>query len=279
VFFWFITIVYYLLGAIAACLISIVLSFLTILPFVASDETPVVGGFYWLYVFLLEATLLVPVSLALTAEVVERNVQARRFSWPKACRRLLVALPIAVGPLYTALFENLTVKNQRIAHRFQVGVLLYCVSAAFAYLALRISNHSDSSRYENAIRNLRQELIEFFKLSVGFSAVGFSITILQIYFALAVRGNGFGFDAIFSACAKAAIFGVILGNLSGMVVYYFVLCKHVSVKQMVTITAGSLILGCLGGLIFNWYFIFATPLLSTYIAWSLKDQALDREAL
>jgi hypothetical protein len=279
VFFWFITIVYYLLAVIAAFLISIVISFVTILPFVASDEAPVIGGLFWLYALLLEVCLLVPLSLALTAEIVERNSQARRFSWPKACRRCLVALPIAIGPLYTVLFVVFTVKNRRTAHWLQIGVLLNCVSAAFVYLALRISHHSDSSRYENAVGNLRQGLIEFFKLSVGFSAVGFSVAILQIYIALAAHGNGFGFDAIFSACAKAAIFGVILGNLSGMVVYYFVLRRHVSVKQMVTITAGNLILGCLGGLIFDWYFVFATPLLSTYIAWSLKDQTLNREAL
>lgn len=244
----------------------------------AADETPVVGGLFWLFAFLAEVSLLVPLSLALTAELVERNVQARRFSWPKARKRFLVALPIAIGPLYTAQFVILTAENRRIAHWFQVEVLLNCVSAAFAYLALRISNHSNSSRYENTIRSLREGLIECFKLSAGFSAAGFSIAVLQIYVALGVWGNGFGFDSIISACVKAAIFGVTLGNLSGMVVYYIVLSRHVAVKQPVIITVGSLILGCLGGLIFDWYIVFATPLLSMFMAWSVKDQALHREA-
>jgi hypothetical protein len=270
VVFWFITIVWYLLAAFAAFFLSIVISFVTILPFMAADETPVVGGLFWLFAFLAEVSLLVPLSLAITAELVEREVQARHFSWPKARKRFLVAIPIAIGPLYAALFVVMRVEESRPTHWFEIVVLLNCASAVFAYLALRISQPSDSNHSAHAIRALREQLIEFVKLGMGFSVAGFSIAALQSYVAFSVRGNGFGFEAIGSACFLAGKFGVILGILTGMVAYYVILQRHVTAKQVAMITVGSLIVGCLGGIIFDWYFVFATPLLSIFIAWGVK---------
>ena len=135
--FWCITITRYLLAGLAALFSSIVISRLTIQLFIPADENPVIGGFFWLFTLLAEGTLLVPLSLAITAELVERKVQSRRFSWSKALRRFLVAIPMAIGPVY-AVFVVMTMEDRRPAHWFPMGILVNCVSAMFAYLALRI---------------------------------------------------------------------------------------------------------------------------------------------
>jgi hypothetical protein len=137
VFFWCLTITRYLLAALAGLFLSLLISFLTIQLFIPADENPVVGGLFWLYALLAEGTLLVPLSLAVTAELVERKVQSRRFSWSKARWRFLVAIPMAIGPVY-AVFMWMSMENRRPAHWFQMGVLVNCVSILFAYLALRI---------------------------------------------------------------------------------------------------------------------------------------------
>jgi|HubBroStandDraft_6_1064221.scaffolds.fasta_scaffold162207_3 hypothetical protein len=126
-----------MLAGLASLFSSVLISFLTIQLFIPADENPVIGGFFWLFALLAEGTLLVPLSLAITAELVEREVQSRCFSWSNALRRFLVAIPMAIGPLY-AVFMGMKMEDHRPAHWFQMGVLINCVSALFAYLALRI---------------------------------------------------------------------------------------------------------------------------------------------
>jgi hypothetical protein len=82
-----------MLAGLASLFSSVLISFLTIQLFIPADENPVIGGFFWLFALLAEGTLLVPLSLAITAELVEREVQSRCFSWSNALRRFLVAIP------------------------------------------------------------------------------------------------------------------------------------------------------------------------------------------
>jgi hypothetical protein len=102
VLFWLTTIVRYLLTGSIACLLSIAISLAVVVPF-ARDDSPGLG-FLWFLVFIAVATLLIPLSLGVTAELIQRRVLARRFEWPKAVLRSLAALPVAVGPVYAALF-------------------------------------------------------------------------------------------------------------------------------------------------------------------------------
>jgi hypothetical protein len=60
--------------ALAALFLSIIISFLTIQLFIPADENPVIGGLFWLFALLVEGTLLVPLNVAITAELVERRV-------------------------------------------------------------------------------------------------------------------------------------------------------------------------------------------------------------
>jgi hypothetical protein len=89
----------------------------------------------YLFVLTIEAILFVPFSLAVTAELVQRQVLARRFMWSKALTRFLLGLSIAAGPVYRPL---LWLHPLGRAHGAEKEVLFYSISAIFAFLALKI---------------------------------------------------------------------------------------------------------------------------------------------
>jgi len=144
VLFWIITIARYLLAALVAFLMSIVLSFISIFPWARIDDSPGLG-ILWILVFILEASLLIPLSLGLTAELVERKVHARRFKWSKALSRSLLALPMVVGPVYSVVWVHFYVESRRPTHWFWKEIFFYCLSAFFAYFALRIHRQPTQS--------------------------------------------------------------------------------------------------------------------------------------
>jgi hypothetical protein len=136
--FWFTTVARYLLAVLAALLLSIIISFLAMLLFSrAGDDSPVLGLF-WYFVFLGVGSLLIPLSLGTTAEIVQRRVFARSFRWSCALFRSLLALPIGVGPLYAAWYVIPYIESRRPTHWVEKE-FLYCVlSGTFAYFALRV---------------------------------------------------------------------------------------------------------------------------------------------
>ena len=140
--FWLITLGRYFLAALAALFFSVILSVMSTLLFARPGDdsyTEAAFGFLWFLVFSAEAGLIIPLSLAITAELVERRVQVRRFKWSKALSRFLIALPIGVGPVYAAVFVIPFVDSRRPAHWAPKEVLFYCLSGVFAYFALRIT--------------------------------------------------------------------------------------------------------------------------------------------
>ena len=137
--------------------------------------------------------------------------------------------------------------------------------------------HGVVSHSAHGPRTIQERLIEFVKLLVGSSAAGFSIAVLQHYVTFGVRGYGFGHDAILLACFEGGILGVIFGIPTGLFAYYVPLQSNVTVKQVVVIMLGSLLVGCVGGIIFDWFFAFATPLLTICIAWGVKAYQLYKE--
>lgn len=135
--FWLATVARYLLAAFVALLLSIVISILATLPFARGDDDLGIG-FLWILIFASIASLCLPLCLGVTAELIQRNVLARRFTWSKALLRSLMALPIAVGPAYAALSVAPFVESRRPTHWVEKEILLYALSAATAYIALRI---------------------------------------------------------------------------------------------------------------------------------------------
>jgi hypothetical protein len=141
VVFWLITIIRYVLAACAAFVLSLLVSFLIALSFAPEGDSPGTG-FLWLMVFVGVATVLVPLGLGVTAELIQRKVLTRPFEWSKALLRSLASLPIAIGPLYavTAVFPY--GEGHRPAYWMEIETFLYGLSVFFAYLALRIRKPS-----------------------------------------------------------------------------------------------------------------------------------------
>jgi hypothetical protein len=94
------TILRYVLVTLAAAFSATFIA-LCLLVFVISphDDSPAMGILWFMLSWLL-AALLIPVSLGVTAEIVERRFQSRRFRWLRAFVRSLLAIPIMLGPLY-----------------------------------------------------------------------------------------------------------------------------------------------------------------------------------
>ena len=105
--FWMITITRYMIAAFVALFISLLLSVVSVLPW-AEDDSP-------------------------------------GFQWSCASRRTLVALPIAVGPVYAAVWVMPYVESRRPAHWIEKGIFFFCVSGVFAYIALRIHKQASSA--------------------------------------------------------------------------------------------------------------------------------------
>ena len=135
--FWVTTIARYLLAGFVALALSIVISFLITLPFGQADS-PKALGLLWIIVFLPVTGLLIPLCLGVSAELIERKVAVRRFEWPKALLRSLLALPIAVGPAYAFVCVFPYVESHRPTNWVGKEIFLYSLSCVFAYFALRI---------------------------------------------------------------------------------------------------------------------------------------------
>ena len=154
--------------------------------FLSNDENPVVGGLFSLLLFLPVGSLLVPLCLAITAELVERKVQSRAFSWPKVRPRFLVAIPMAIGPLYTALFVVMRLEDRRPPHWLETAVLLCCLSAVFAYFSLRIRKpaihpHLGSSKGDSP-RFVSHNLGKFGRyFLLGLSILGIFLALDRLY--------------------------------------------------------------------------------------------------
>jgi len=141
VFFWVKLAALYLLVAVGAFALAVAVSFVSVLP-LASDDSPGLG-FIWGIIFLFEAAVLIPMSLALTAEFVERKSQTRRFSWAKAFARFGMALIIGAGPLYTCFYVLGRIESFLPHHYVAKQAALYCLSGVFAFIALRIRSGSE----------------------------------------------------------------------------------------------------------------------------------------
>jgi hypothetical protein len=103
------------------------------------------------------------------------------------------------------------------------------------------------------------------------------IAVVQHYVTFGVHGYGFGHDALLLACFEGGMLGVFFGIPTGLITFYVILQGHVTVKQAFIITLGSMAVGCLGGIFFDWLFAFATPVLTMYIAWGVKAHQLFKE--
>jgi hypothetical protein len=111
-----------------------------------------------------------------------------------------------------------------------------------------------------------RKLLTFCVLLIGSCLAGFWIATIQHLVTFGVRGYGFGRSAFHLAGTEGGFLGILLGIPTGLVTYYGALEGHVSIKQVILITLGSLVAGCIGGLILDWPFAFGTPVVTICIA-------------
>ncbi len=147
--FWCVTIMRYVLATVAALLVSFLAAYVLMIevlmpladnPASGPDATDGITGFFYSAVF---ACLLVPITLGVTAEIIERTAQGRRFNWHKALFRSLLAVPIWCAPFH---FLDFLVGSSPRLHWVTNQAALNCVSAIFAFLALRIKRDSTISQ-------------------------------------------------------------------------------------------------------------------------------------
>jgi hypothetical protein len=140
--FWCITILRYVAVTLVAVFVSLFLAFELISRVIAPHDDSPALGIAWFMLAALLSSLITPVSLGLTAEMIERKVYGRRFKWLKALLRCGLALPIVLGPAYFFFFIWGRVGSGRPSHWAAKETFLFCVSSVFAYLALRIKRSS-----------------------------------------------------------------------------------------------------------------------------------------
>ena len=99
VFFWMKAVGLYFISAIFALLVSLVISFCAVRAWAGPDDDSPALGIMAILLFVGISSLIIPLLLGLIAELMEHKVLARRFSWLRSLRRVLLALPIGVGPL------------------------------------------------------------------------------------------------------------------------------------------------------------------------------------
>jgi hypothetical protein len=137
VFFWVKTVALYIATALFGLLLSLIASYCVVRGLAAPDENSFLLGLWWSFLSVGVSSLLVPICLGFTAELVQDKVLGCRFNWVRGLQRVLLALPMGVGPVY-AWWVLIHREDARSAHWLAELVLLGCVSAVFAYLALRV---------------------------------------------------------------------------------------------------------------------------------------------
>ncbi len=147
VFFWVKTVALFVATAILAFLLSLAVSLCLVRvwngPFRPDEDSPGLG-ILLILLFVGISSLFVPVCLGMAAELVQDKVLARRFNWVKGVLRVLLALPMSIGPAY-AFWVLIHREDSRPAHWLVTLILLGCLSAVFTYLALRIKRQLTQS--------------------------------------------------------------------------------------------------------------------------------------
>ena len=140
--FWFKTIICYVLATITVAFFAIVLSLITMFFFTSpGDDSPALG-LLWILVLVIEASLLIPLGLSITAELLQRSVKTGTSYWKNALRRFVYALPIAAGPTYFIVCVLPFREDARPQFWISKEIVACVVTAVSAYFALRISKSS-----------------------------------------------------------------------------------------------------------------------------------------
>lgn len=111
------------------------------------------------------------------------------------------------------------------------------------------------------------ELVAVFAVSI---LAGMAIGFLQHYVSFGVWGYGFGKGALWLARLEGGGTGAVFGVPTGLLAYYGILKRRVTVRQVAIIILGSLVGGCAIGAAIFWPSAFVTPVLTILLSWHVR---------
>lgn len=107
----------------------------------------------------------------------------------------------------------------------------------------------------------------------GSMAAGFAIGTAQHFLVFAVWDGGFGPEHLHSAVRVGGVVGAVFGIPTGLIIYYGILKREVTLRAALQIAAFGCIVGCTAGLAFYWMSCFFTPLVTAGFAhWRAYQQ-------
>jgi hypothetical protein len=130
----------------------------------------------------------------------------------------------------------------------------------------------------SALRGLVRVVTELVILLPGSMLVGALIGTLQHYVAFGVRGAGFGIEALRFAGFEGGTVGWMFGVPTGLLVYYAALRRRVDVRLVMQVLAGSLVIGCVLGLLFGIPSAVLTPLFTIGLALMLNQNREQKDS-
>jgi len=113
--------------------------------------------------------------------------------------------------------------------------------------------------------------IEIILLVLVSGAAGVLIGTLAYFVSFGVWGFGFAAEQLYLAYFDGGIAGGALGVLAGLVAYYAVLKRQVTLKRIAVIVGGSLLGGCILAIINAWLSDILTPMLAIGITFWTRD--------
>ena len=139
--FWLKVIARYVLALLLATLAAAFASLATIIPWVKKDSP--VYGLLWMFVFVAEGAVLVPITIGLSGELSEREVQRRPFRLKSAQFRAALVFLSEAGPI-CAVFLWGAAPTTLVQYRPGLVSMSWLVSCVAFYFAFRIRTNAVS---------------------------------------------------------------------------------------------------------------------------------------
>ena len=123
-------------------------------------------------------------------------------------------------------------------------------------------------------------IVELSAVVLGSVAAGCAIGTVQAFVVFGVWDAGFGWQQFHLSFRQGGLTGAIFAIPTGLIIYYGILKRAVTLPKAAEILAFSLIAGCTAGLAYYWMSCFFTPLVTMGFAHWLtsRQRKLQRPA-